>query len=411
MRKFICMLAALTMLIAGQAWSAGPMGHFLLSQPTIKGIQNGSIPAPPELKTALSHPEAQKAFAGGSVGPDICEAASHYGNTSDLANKMITNARSNLKAAAAAKDQAKFSQAQRELAFAYGWLSHCGSDLNVHPYVNGKAGDTYRNNNAGQKTIHAAQEAQFTAYLRSLSEYNGLKYDTYVPYEFLSKNTGVSFTNLKAGDIKIRGKAMAEIASSNQVTLTDKMIAAWGPLEKGSLADTAGFIKNSKSMGNWDLDSGKISSKEFDDLRALAIKANGGKLPPDWGKKYMDWHSKTKGLPADQKLAKLQSLVGGGGGSLSFTGSWNTNWGTQTMSVSGNTLTGSYTYDSGKISGTVSADGRTFTGKWSEAPTYAGPQDAGPVTLALSADGNSFSGTWSYDGGGGGGGWSGTRTK
>jgi hypothetical protein len=409
MKSFAFVLTALIVLMAGPAWSAGPMGHFLLSQNTINGIQNGSIPAPPELKTALGHPEAQRAFAGGSVGPDICESASHYGNTSDLANKMIADAQTNLRAAAAEKDQTKFSKAQSDLAFAYGWLSHCGTDLNVHQYVNGMAGDTFRDNNAGEKTIHAAQEAQFTAYLRSLPEFKGDKYDTYVPYEFLSEHTGVSVANLKAGNLKIRGKAMAEIAASDQVTLTDKMTSAWGPVEKASLTDTAGFIGNPKSMGNWDLDCGEITTKEFDDLRALAIKANGGKLPPGWGKKYMDWYSKTKDLSADQKLAKLQSLITGG--SNSFAGSWSTDWGAMTITVSGNTLAGRYTWDSGKVNGTVSADGRTFTGKWSESPTYAGPHDAGPVTLTLSADGNSFSGTWSYDGDPGGGGWVGTRAK
>ena len=409
MKKAVFILAALIIMMSSQAWSAGPMGHFLLSQNTIKSIQNGATAASPDLKSALRHPEALKAFAGGSVGPDICEAASHYGNTSDLANKMITGARANLKTAAAEKNQAKFSQAQKELAFAYGWLSHCGADLNIHPYVNGRAGDTYRNNNSGQKTIHAAQEAQLTAYLRSLPENKGAKYDTYIPYEFLSKYTGVSVEKLKAGNLKIRGKTMAEIAASGKVTLTDKMISIWGPLKDASLTDTAGFIKNSKSMGNWDLDSGKITTKGFDDLRELAIKANGGKLPPDWGKKYMDWYLKTKGLSTDKKLAKLKSLIVGS--SVSFTGSWSTDWGAMTMSASGSSLTGSYTWDSGKVNGKVSADGRTFTGTWSESPSYAGPRDAGPVTLTLSADGNSISGSWSYADGSVGGGWSGTRTK
>ncbi|MHC9538583.1 MAG: zinc dependent phospholipase C family protein [Vulcanimicrobiota bacterium] len=311
MKNFVFIAVLIVMLMTGQAWSAGPMGHFLLSQETIHGILDGSIPAPPELKNALKDPEAQKAFAGGSVGPDICEEikASHYRNTSDLANQMIADAKANLKAAAAEKNQKKFSQSQRELAFAYGWLSHCGTDLNIHPYVNGVAGDTYRYNNPGQKAIHAAQEAQFTAYLRSI---NGAKYDTSIPYEFLSQHTGISVINLRESNKKIIIKTIAEIKAAGQVTLTDKMKSIWGKIHDSSLADTAGFIGNPKSMGNWDLDCGKITTEEFEKLRELAIKANGGTLPPNWGRQYMEWYGQTKNLSADQKLSMLKSLVGGG---------------------------------------------------------------------------------------------------
>ncbi|MDQ7827177.1 MAG: zinc dependent phospholipase C family protein [Candidatus Eremiobacteraeota bacterium] len=309
MKNFVFIAVLIVVLMTGQAWSAGPMGHFLLSQETINGIRNGSIPAPPELKAALEHPEAQKAFAGGSVGPDICEEtkASHYRNTSDLANQMIADARANLKAAAAEKNQNKFSQAQRELAFAYGWLSHCGTDLNIHPYVNGVAGDTYRYNNPGQKAIHAAQESQFTAYLRSI---NSAKYDTSIPYEFLSRHTGISVINLREDNKKIIIKTMAEIKAAGLVTLTDKMKSIWGKIREASLADTAGFIENPKSMGNWDLDCGKITTEEFEKLRDLAIKANGGQLPPNWGRQYMEWYGQTRNLSADQKLSALKSLVG-----------------------------------------------------------------------------------------------------
>lgn len=89
-----------------------------------------------------------------------------------------------------------------------------------------------------------------------------------------------------------------------------------------------------------------------------------------------------------------------------WSGSWSTDWGTMTLSQSGSTVTGTYEHDSGKIQGTV--NGSTLTGRWSEAPSYAGPRDAGTFTWTLSADGKSFSGSWTYDGGGGGS-WTGTR--
>ncbi len=50
-----------------QAWSSGPMGHFLMANYTINAITNGSLPAPPDLVKALQTPEGRKAFAGGAV--------------------------------------------------------------------------------------------------------------------------------------------------------------------------------------------------------------------------------------------------------------------------------------------------------------------------------------------------------
>jgi hypothetical protein len=91
-----------------------------------------------------------------------------------------------------------------------------------------------------------------------------------------------------------------------------------------------------------------------------------------------------------------------------WAGTWSTNWGTMVLSQSGNQVTGTYTWDSGHIVGTVS--GNVLTGTWSEAPTYAPPDDAGDVVLTISPDGQSLSGQWRYDSAGSWYGWSGTRT-
>jgi len=64
------------------------------------------------------------------------------------------------------------------------------------------------------------------------------------------------------------------------------------------------------------------------------------------------------------------------------------------LSQMGNTVTGTYEYQHGHISGTVS--GLTLTGTWSEEPTYAAPDDAGPFTVTMSPDGTYWSGTWQY---------------
>ena len=75
-------------------------------------------------------------------------------------------------------------------------------------------------------------------------------------------------------------------------------------------------------------------------------------------------------------------------------GTWKTQWGTMVLGQSGNTVTGTYTHDNGKITGTVS--GNTFSGWWSESPSYSPPKDAGQVELTISADHKTMSGRWRY---------------
>lgn len=81
-------------------------------------------------------------------------------------------------------------------------------------------------------------------------------------------------------------------------------------------------------------------------------------------------------------------------GDYSWEGEWDSNWGHMVIAQNGNHVTGTYTYDNGIISGTVS--GNTFTGTWSEAPSYSAPNDAGDLILEMAADGKSFSGRWRY---------------
>jgi hypothetical protein len=77
-----------------------------------------------------------------------------------------------------------------------------------------------------------------------------------------------------------------------------------------------------------------------------------------------------------------------------FEGDWQTTWGVLTIKMNGQRLTGTYPHDQGRIDGTVSEDGTTFTGTWSEAPSYSLPNDAGPLVLRLSQDKSSFDGQW-----------------
>lgn len=80
---------------------------------------------------------------------------------------------------------------------------------------------------------------------------------------------------------------------------------------------------------------------------------------------------------------------------LPWTGVWDTGqWGTMELKQSGNTVTGIYSWDEGKIEGTVS--GNTLYGTWSEEPSYSTPDDAGDFEFTLSSDSNSFTGHWRY---------------
>jgi len=303
-----CVVLLLLASAAG-VMAAGPVGHFLMGKQLIANINGGRCPVGPELRAILKQPDAQRAFKGGAVGPDICEAKSHYGDTAALAGRMLNDAMARYKAAAAVKDEAAFKKARLELAFAYGWYTHCAEDLNVHPRVNGMAGDTFRYNTSGQKAIHAAQEAQLTAYVQSVA--GKTTYDIYVPFDFLARHVGLGVDDLKAGEAKLRAKVAAELLAASKVKLTDQIRESWRTALNGSLRDAETFLKTPAAMQKWDLDCGRISTAEFDELRKLAIEANGGTLPAAWGKSYLAWHEKTKGMTRAQKLAALKAFLAG----------------------------------------------------------------------------------------------------
>jgi len=307
LKRFAILCLLICMYFALPARAAGPMGHYLIGRQLINNIQSGNCQVDAELKSILKHADAQRAFEGGCVGPDIAEQQSHYNDTAKLAANMLNDARQNYKAAALSKDQNALDKARQELAFAYGWYSHCASDLNIHPKVNAVVGDTYRYNSSAQKLVHAAQEAQLTAYLKSLK--GSKPYDIYVPFDFLAKHVGLSASDLKAAEAKLRAKVIAENFASAKVQVTEKIAANWRAAVNGSLRQSEMFLANPNAMQNWDLDCGQITTAEFDQLRSQAILANGGSLPADWGKSYLNWYKQTMGLSKEKQLEALKSLV------------------------------------------------------------------------------------------------------
>lgn len=82
-----------------------------------------------------------------------------------------------------------------------------------------------------------------------------------------------------------------------------------------------------------------------------------------------------------------------------FIGAWDSDWGQMRLKPgpdAPNAIRGTYTHDSGRISGRLSENGRRLTGTWSEAPSYAPPRDAGRFEFNLSDNQGSFSGIWGY---------------
>jgi hypothetical protein len=88
-----------------------------------------------------------------------------------------------------------------------------------------------------------------------------------------------------------------------------------------------------------------------------------------------------------------------GSADQSWTGSWNTSWATLTGNETRMTLvqnnasvSGTYAYARGKIRGTV--EGNRLIGTWSEGDGDA--DNSGPLEFIMSADGKSFTGKWAY---------------
>lgn len=75
-----------------------------------------------------------------------------------------------------------------------------------------------------------------------------------------------------------------------------------------------------------------------------------------------------------------------------FAGSWDTNYGLMTLTITNRTVTGDYG-KVGKIKGTTSDDDKVLTATWTEG------DQTGAVSFRLSDDGEQITGIWNEDGG------------
>ena len=101
-----------------------------------------------------------------------------------------------------------------------------------------------------------------------------------------------------------------------------------------------------------------------------------------------------------------------GGSVCNCTGEWKTDWGVMNLTQTpDNKVVGEYTYEQGKIEGVMS--GNSFSGRWSEAPSYQDPRDGGLAEFEFSEDCAVFKGHWKYgtDGAWKENGWSGQRIQ
>lgn len=77
---------------------------------------------------------------------------------------------------------------------------------------------------------------------------------------------------------------------------------------------------------------------------------------------------------------------------IDVSGKWDTTWGDMILIQTGKNVSGSYTWDNGKIEGVL--NGNIMTGTWSEEPTYNPPRDAGKIEFTFNH--NTFLGKWGY---------------
>lgn len=82
------------------------------------------------------------------------------------------------------------------------------------------------------------------------------------------------------------------------------------------------------------------------------------------------------------------------GGSVQIGGEYETEWGSLSLVQNGNSVTGKYSYDEGRLEGTLT--GMTLSGKWFETPSFEPPDDAGLFEFVFSDDLKSFTGMWKY---------------
>ena len=317
-RILTCGLFALIFIsIASGSFAAGAFGHYIIARRAADTLAV-SAQSPAELKDALNDPDCMAAFCSGAVAPDLgaVNEPAHYTDITGLPNKLRDTAEQHLKDARSLDDSdpnkaAKVKAAQKELAFSYGWLSHCGTDMAIHPIVNAMVGEAWPYSSTAEKGVHTFQEGMMDVIVNDTLKQPGDKIVFDVPYNFLSACSGQSVDALKKSALTLGAKLTLERVTS-KAPLPDSVLEKWKKgLTKAQLG-TLLFVTYPNELKDWNLDiGGGMTTQEFERLRTAAIELNGGTLPENWGEQYINWFNKTRGMTGDKFRETLIKLIKG----------------------------------------------------------------------------------------------------
>jgi hypothetical protein len=158
-----------------------------------------------------------------------------------------------------------------------------------------------------------------------------------------------------------------------------------------------GTISGNTLSGTWSESPSYTPPNDAGDF-IFTLSADGQSFTGDW--RYDSTGSWESGGWTGNKIEEPEPEVPD-----DWNGNWNTDWGMMLLSQNGNQITGNYEYEDGTIEGTVS--GNTVTGTWSKAPSYSEPDDAGTFEFIMASDWMSFNGNWKYSACGWSGDWDG----
>lgn len=201
---------------------------------------------------------------------------------------------------------------------------------------------------------------------------------------------GVSWTVTDAAGSPVDRKLMG----------TDTGTASAAPLAVGSQAVLAATAGNNRVVATAYFTDG--SAKVILDT-TITVTAN---VPLPAGSPVVSGGSGTVSATVPATVTTHGLVRAEYAGASPWSGPWDSDWGTMEFAQSGSHVTATYDYHDGRITGTVS--GNTLTGTWSQSPSYQPPEDAGDVVFVMAADGNTLTGSWRF--GTGTGTWDGTWT-
>jgi hypothetical protein len=160
------------------------------------------------------------------------------------------------------------------------------------------------------------------------------------------------------------------------------------------------FFKMSGTDIDISVATGRVTKIGVDSIEAEVEQAT-GEVARD---QLVRIHSDTPAQRERPPPGEIGTPVGArsAAGCRGFAGTWDSDFGAISLSLSAERASGTYTLPAGTIDGTV--DGSTLEGSWIQ------NDRSGLFRFVLSADGNAFEGTWTEADGSGGGVWTGGCT-